>query len=60
MWGEQYDRKIADVLAVQQDLSQEISSGLRMRLSGDQKAMFARRTSASPEAYQAYLHGRTS
>jgi serine/threonine-protein kinase len=58
VWGEQYDRKLADVLAVQQELSQEISSGLRMRLSGDQKAMFARRTSASPEAYQAYLHGQ--
>ncbi|HEY2828583.1 MAG TPA: protein kinase [Thermoanaerobaculia bacterium] len=58
VWGEQYDRKIADVLAVQQELSQEISSGLRMRLSGDQKAMLARRTSASPEAYQAYLRGK--
>ncbi|HEY2094493.1 MAG TPA: protein kinase [Thermoanaerobaculia bacterium] len=58
VWGEQYDRKLADVLAVQQELSQEISSGLRMRLSGDQKAMLARRTSASPEAYQAYLRGK--
>jgi serine/threonine protein kinase/tetratricopeptide (TPR) repeat protein len=58
VWGEQYNRKLADVLAVQQELSQEISSGLRMRLSGSEKAMFARRTGASPEAYQAYLRGR--
>ncbi|HEY2325683.1 MAG TPA: protein kinase [Thermoanaerobaculia bacterium] len=58
VWGEQYDRKLADVLAVQRDLAQEISSGLRMRLSGSEKAMLARRTSASPEAYQAYLRGR--
>jgi serine/threonine protein kinase/Tfp pilus assembly protein PilF len=58
VWGEQYDRKLADVLAVQQDLAQEISSGLRLRLTGNEKAMFARRTSASPEAYQAYLHGK--
>jgi len=58
VWGEQYDRKLADVLAVQQDLAQEISTGLRMRLTGHEKAMFARRTSASPEAYEAYLHGK--
>jgi serine/threonine protein kinase/Tfp pilus assembly protein PilF len=58
VWGEQYDRKLSDVLQVQQEMAQEISSGLRMRLTGDQKAMFARRTSASPEAYQAYLRGR--
>ncbi|HEX3108443.1 MAG TPA: protein kinase [Thermoanaerobaculia bacterium] len=58
VWGEQYDRKLADVLAVQRDLAQEISNGLRMRLSGSEKAMLARRTSASPEAYQAYLRGR--
>ncbi|HEV8434559.1 MAG TPA: protein kinase [Thermoanaerobaculia bacterium] len=58
VWGEQYDRKLADVLAVQRDLAQEISNGLRMRLTGSEKAMLARRTSASPEAYQAYLRGR--
>jgi eukaryotic-like serine/threonine-protein kinase len=58
VWGEQYNRKLADVLTVQQDMAQEISSGLRMRLSGDEKAMFARRTSTNPEAYQAYLRGR--
>ena len=58
VWGEQYNRKLADVLTVQQDMAQEISSGLRMRLSGEQKAMLARRTSTNPEAYQAYLRGR--
>src|SRR5438045_163725 len=45
VWGEQYNRKIADVLTVQQDMAQEISSGLRMRITGDEKAMIARRTS---------------
>ena len=58
VWGEQYDRKLADVLAVQRDLAQEISSGLRLRLTGSEKAMFARRTGANPEAYQTYLRGR--
>lgn len=58
VWGEQYNRKLADVLTVQQDMAQEISSGLRMRLSGEQKAMLARRTSTNPDAYQAYLRGR--
>jgi serine/threonine protein kinase/tetratricopeptide (TPR) repeat protein len=58
IWGEQYNRNVADVLAVQRDMSQEISNSLRLKLSGTEKAMIARRTNVSPEAYQLYLRGK--
>src|SRR5262249_12816950 len=37
LWGEQYNRKLADILAVQEDISREISEKLRLRLTGGEK-----------------------
>jgi TolB-like protein/Tfp pilus assembly protein PilF len=58
IWGEQYNRKFADVLKVQEELSREISEKLRLRLSGEEKQRLSKRFTASSEAYQDYLHGR--
>jgi len=58
LWGEQYNRKLADIFAVQEDISREISEKLRLRLTGEQKTRLARRSTANPEAYQLYLKGR--
>ncbi len=58
VWGEQYDRKIADVLALQQELAQEISTQLRSRLTGEEKKLLAKGTSEDSEAFQLYLKGR--
>jgi serine/threonine protein kinase/tetratricopeptide (TPR) repeat protein len=58
LWGEQYDRKVADALAVQRDIAAEISSKLRARLSNERKTQIARRQTQNPEAYQLYLKGR--
>ena len=58
LWGEQYNRKLADTFAVQEDISRAISDKLRLRLSGEEKARLARRSIANPEAYQLYLKGR--
>jgi len=57
LWGEQYDRKLSDVLAVQQDITGAITSKLRERLS-DSASNSARKGTADPEAYQLYLKGR--
>ena len=58
IWGEQYNRRLSDVLSVQREMSQEISNKLRMRLSGDEKKLLDRRTASSSEAFQLYLKGR--
>jgi TolB-like protein/Tfp pilus assembly protein PilF/predicted Ser/Thr protein kinase len=57
LWGDQYDRKLSDVLAVQQDITSAISSKLRERLSGENKQV-AKGGTSDPEAYQLYLKGR--
>ena len=58
LWGGRYNRKIADVLSLQDDLSGEISEKLRLRLTGDQKQRLTKRYTEDAEAYQLYLKGR--
>src|SRR5262249_1041608 len=51
LWGEQYNRKRADILAVQDDIAKQISSALRLRLSADQGTLLAKRDTENPQAY---------
>ncbi len=58
IWGEQYHRKLSDLLMVQEEIAGEISKKLRLRLSADEKRRFIKRYTDSPAAYQFYLQGR--
>ena len=58
LWGGQYSRNIADVFALQEDLSSEISEKLRLRLTGEEKQRLTKRYTENAEAYQLYLKGR--
>jgi TolB-like protein/Tfp pilus assembly protein PilF len=58
VWGQQYERKLADVLDLQRDLAAEISGQLRSHLTGEEKALLAKRTAENSEAFQDYLKGR--
>lgn len=58
LWGGQYNSKLVDMLAVQEEISQEISERLRLRLTGEQKTRLAKRPTENVEAYQLYLKGR--
>jgi len=58
LWGEQYNRKLADLLAVQDEISREISDKLRLRLTGEEKSRLTSARAVNPEAYQLYLQGR--
>ena len=57
LWGEQYERKMSDLLATQREIAQEIVEKLKLKVSGDDKAL-AKRYTESNEAYQLYLKGR--
>jgi serine/threonine protein kinase/Tfp pilus assembly protein PilF len=57
LWGDQYDRKLSDVLTVQQEITSAISAKLRERLSGETRSQVTRGGTSDPEAYQAYLKG---
>jgi eukaryotic-like serine/threonine-protein kinase len=58
LWGEQYSRRLADVLAIQQEIAREVSNKLRLRLTGEQKQQQTERDTDNTEAYQLYLKGR--
>jgi eukaryotic-like serine/threonine-protein kinase len=58
LWGDQYDRKMSDLLSVQQDITGAISAHLRERLSAEPKKEVAKGGTSDPEAYQLYLKGR--
>ncbi len=58
LWGEQYNRKLSDILAVQSDISKEISGQLRLKLTGEQDNRLTKHYTENPEAYQLYLQGR--
>jgi TolB-like protein len=58
LWGERYNRKLTDVLAVQDEIVRDVSGKLRARLSGANELRAAKNYAANPEAYQLYLKGR--
>jgi TolB-like protein/Flp pilus assembly protein TadD len=58
LWGEQYSRKIADFVTIQQEIATAVSSNLRLQLTSEEKTRFAKPSSINPEAYQLYLKGR--
>jgi len=58
IWGEQYNRKMADVLVVQSDISSEIVQRLRLHLSPDQQQQLAKTESVNLDAYELFLKGR--
>lgn len=58
LWGEQYNRKVADAASVQQEIATAISGNLRMRLTSEEKTRVSKSSATNPEAYQLYLKGR--
>jgi TolB-like protein/Tfp pilus assembly protein PilF len=58
LWGEQYNRKISDILAVQEEISREISEKLRLKLTKEEQQRLTKRHTEDTNAYRLYLKGR--
>src|SRR5262245_11280348 len=58
LWGQQYNRKLADVFAVQEELAKEISENLRLKLTNAEKQQLAKRPTENIKAFQYYMQGR--
>jgi serine/threonine protein kinase/Flp pilus assembly protein TadD len=58
LWGERYDRKLKDIVALQKEIALDVSSKLRAKLSGAEEQKVAKNYTTNPEAYQLYLKGR--
>ncbi len=58
LWGRQYQRDAADMLALQQQIGSDLSQRLQPSLSGEQKEKLARLPTQNQQAYQLYVKGR--
>jgi serine/threonine-protein kinase len=58
LWGQEYERKLADVVAVKQALVREVTEKLRLKLTGEQQQRLIQHDTTNPDAYQFYLRGR--
>jgi TolB-like protein/Tfp pilus assembly protein PilF len=58
LWGEQYERKMSDLLSTQRDIAAAITQTLQLKLSGNDTKGVSRRYTENNEAYQLYLKGR--
>ena len=56
LWSERFDREMADVFAIQDEIAQAIASSLKVRLSPE--SLGARRYTPNISAYEAFLQGR--
>lgn len=58
MWGEQFNRKVTDTLAVQTEISQQIAEKLRLRLTNAEQQQLVKDVKVNPAAYEQLLKGR--
>jgi TolB-like protein/Tfp pilus assembly protein PilF len=57
-WGNQYNRKIADLISLQSEIARDISNKLKTKLSVPEQQRLAKNYTTNVEAYQLYLKGR--
>jgi TolB-like protein/Tfp pilus assembly protein PilF len=58
IWGEQYVRKVGDLVLLQSDIARDVSGKLRQKLSGADTERVSKRGTENTDAYQQYLKGR--
>jgi eukaryotic-like serine/threonine-protein kinase len=56
LWSERYDRELADIFAIQDEIAQAIAGALEMKLAGT--PAHRRRYTPNLAAYEAFLRGR--
>jgi serine/threonine protein kinase/tetratricopeptide (TPR) repeat protein len=57
LWGDQFNRRVSDLIAVQGDIAKDIYDNLRPRLAPGEATQVAKHDTENPEAYQLYLQG---
>jgi TolB-like protein/Tfp pilus assembly protein PilF len=58
IWSEQYDRQQGDLVSLQQEIARDVSSKLRLKLTGADEQRLAKSYTTDSEAYRLYLQGR--
>ena len=58
VWAERYDRELADVFEVQDEIARNITQALRITLTPQEEKLLAAKPTGDPRAYDHYLKGR--
>jgi TolB-like protein/DNA-binding winged helix-turn-helix (wHTH) protein/Tfp pilus assembly protein PilF len=58
LWGHRYDRKLTDIVALQNEIGHDVSRKLRERLSVGDEQKLKKEYTSNAESYQLYLRGR--
>jgi adenylate cyclase len=58
LWGETYRGTLDDVFDIQEQVGRQIAEALRLTLSTSEKVTLGKRSTDSPEAFDAYLRAR--
>jgi serine/threonine-protein kinase len=58
LWGEHYERRLSDLLAMQREIAREITERLQLKLTGEGEQKLAKKYTNNNDAYQLYLKGR--
>ena len=58
LWSGDYNRSMANIVSLPNEIARDVSSELRLKLSRLDEQKLGRNYTASPEAYQLYLKGR--
>jgi eukaryotic-like serine/threonine-protein kinase len=60
LWAETYDRDLGDVLKLQSEVAQAVAEQIQAQLTPAQETRLRSAPSVDPQAYEAYLKGRSS
>jgi TolB-like protein/DNA-binding winged helix-turn-helix (wHTH) protein/Flp pilus assembly protein TadD len=58
LWAESYERKLLDVLALQEEVARTIADQIKVRLTPQEQAHLSNGRTVDPEAHELYLKGR--
>ena len=58
VWAQNYDRRLEDIFAIQEEIAKSVTRELKIRLVESERRRIERRPTESTEAYTLYLKGR--
>lgn len=58
VWSEQFDHDFTSLFELQDTISNRVTSALALKLTGEERALLAKRYTEDNQAYQSYIKGR--
>ena len=58
LWAKSYERDLKDVLALQDEIAQDVTEQIRVKLTPKERSLLIQVRTVDPEAHDAYLRGR--